>query len=456
MLSARQKRWLHALGERDGERPKNKTVGVVGPKRCGKTLVSALALAWKSLGEDRRSVCLANSRESAQSLGFQVLGELLSRGPLEGTAEVGRGVIRFPALNSEVLALPCSARTVAGITVRAGLLVSDELWAADDPEPWRLLSSQTEGTETQTLLVSQASGTGSDVFKLWEASLAGAPGLWFDYVGPEVVAAEGHPNPFVTEEFLAERRAALPEALYRQYFLGEWGSESNAFLSPELVASCDADYTFPLTAAEWGAWKDDHAGGADVLVAAGLDRAQPFAGRDDSVLAWVAKVPGDGAPEFFVVGLRILDTGSEAEILAAVEWSDAVFGRRVPMIAETYQAADVAYRIGAELRAATVNAQVEMFSLLSRAAREGRLHWPAGTDGEPLRRQVTRFKVDSSGPTPKFSGGSQAKADDVVYATSWALLCAQGQVPTVSKYQTYFAQLLEDEPDDEATQADGD
>jgi len=421
--SERQRTWLRALAAREKGAPRHRTVAVIGPKRSGKTLVSAFSAIWKSLGEDRRSVFLANSRESAQSLGFETVKELLARGPLAGTAEVQRGRIVFHGIGSEILAVPCSGRAVAGIGV-SGLLVSDELWAADDPEPWRLLSSQTEGTEAQTLMVSQTSGTDSDVYRTWKASQENAPGLWVDYIGPADCEGDRNPNPYITAEFLAQRRAALPDALFRQYFLAAWGSADNTFLAADVLAGCDEDYRFPRTADDWQAFRDRFAAGGPVGVGAGLDRAQPFAGRDESALAFVAKCPGETGAVFRLVELNIMATGAEGEVLGCHKRAKDLFGR-LNTICEIYQSADLAPKLGAELRHATGPAQVGLFSELHRLAVEGRLKWPAGPEGDKIRGQLATFRVDTSGPQPKFSGGSGKAVDDSVFGLAWGVQAAQ-------------------------------
>lgn len=410
--SARQASWLRALAARDDDgAPLYRTVAVVGPKRAGKTLTSAVALLWSCLWPDRLSVALANSREGAEELGYREALRLLKTSPLASLARDRRGRIEFDN-GSAVYAVPCNPATVSGLTV-SGLLVSDELWSAVSPEPYRLLSSQASSVSSQVLLVSQTSGTDSDVYRLYQAAQRGdAPRTFVDYIGPEVVTTEGNPNPYIDQAYLAERRAALPDALYRQYMLGEWGSVGNAFISAALVAACDADYRFPQTREEFREL------GCSV-VGSGLDRAQPFAGRDDSV--WVTVGQRDGT--YYVLACSVLPTGSEGEVLAEARRTRDVCGphRR---ICEAYQSADLAGRLNAELRHATAQAQARLFGRLHRLMAEGRLKWPKGPEGDILRRQVTAFTVDTSSAQPRFSGGTGAGVDDVVYALGWALEAA--------------------------------
>jgi hypothetical protein len=205
-LTERQRRILRAVAETDEHgRPRWKTLGVVHPKRSGKTLDAALALLWKSLWPDRLSVVLSNSREQAQALVFAMCAEVLKKTPeLAGMAEVRRNEIEF-SNGSRIQVVPCRKATCAGIGV-TGLLVSDELWAADDEGAYHILSGQTESAQAQVLIVSQASGYLSHVYELYKAHEAGADDrLWFDYMTPEEcdLGAVAWPSPYMTDEFLA-------------------------------------------------------------------------------------------------------------------------------------------------------------------------------------------------------------------------------------------------------------
>jgi len=423
-FSPRQASWLRALAEREEGRPRYKTVAVVAPKRSGKTLVAAIALLWRSLAPDRLSVSLANSRESAQSLAFGEAVKLVERGPLAHDARILRGEIRF-SWGASIKAVPCSTAGVSGLTV-SGLLVSDELWAAEDPEPWQLLSSQTEGAEAQTLMVSQASGLESPVYATYEAGQAGTPDLWVDYIEPAELDAGLQINPYLTERYLAQRRALLPEAVFRHYHGNEWGTVGGTFLDPETIEACRYPYTFPQSREEAGEFLAERSGGHLLCMAGGLDRAQPFAKGDDSVWAAVAALPGNDGPILWVVSCDVMPTGAEAEVLAAMGRTWSIWGP-VPSIFEAYQAADLAHKCGADLRHASGPAQSSLFGYVHRLATAGRLRFPAGPEGDLLAQQLAGFKVDTSSAIPSFSGGKAKKVDDTVYALGWACEKAREQ-----------------------------
>lgn len=422
-FSPRQASWLRALAEREDGRPRWKTVGVVAPKRAGKTIVQSVALLFKSLAPDRFSVCLANSRESAQSLGFAEAVKLVERGPLKHDARILRGEIQF-SWGATIKAVPCTAGACAGLTI-TGLLATDELWAADDEEPFHLLSSQTEGAEAQTLLVSQASGLESVVYRTYEAAQAGTPGLWLDYVTPAELDAGVILNPYLTDAYLRQRRALLPGPVFDHYHRNEWGSAGGSYLSAEVIAACREPYDLPETPEAAVAWLAER-GGVCLAVAGGLDRAQPFARGDDSVWAAVAALPGEAGPVLWLIALDVMPTGSEAEVLASVGRTWQCWGP-VPSIFEAYQSADLAAKVGAELRHASGPAQVGLFAYVHRLATAGRLRFPAGPQGDLLAHQLGEFRVDTSGPIPSFSGGKGNGVDDAVYALAWAAEKAREQ-----------------------------
>ena len=126
---------------------------------------------------------------------------------------------------------------------------------------------------------------------------------------------------------------------------------------------------------------------------------------------------------FYVLIQEIMATGAEQEVLAAYGRSQALFGWH-PSILEVYQCADLVGRIeGAELGNPTSQTQNRLFSRLSRAAREHRLHGDARH--ETLRRQMFEFEIDTSGAQPKY-GTPGTAVDDAVYSLVWSCEAADG------------------------------
>ena len=424
-LSPRQESVLRALAA------DYKTVAVVWPKRSGKTLLAAIALLFKSLAPDRQSVCLANSREQAQALTFDMAREILERTPaFAGRADVQRNEISFP-WGSRILVMPCNSRTCAGIGV-TGLLVTDESWAADSEEPYHLLASQAEGADAQVMLVSQASGRTKYLYDLWQMSKAGDdPSLYFDYLEPEELGvtseqiAAAHPNPYIDAAFIESRRKALPGYLWGLYWLNIWGT-TGTLLDGEDVEACFSDQWQEFTTPEkWQKQLRDwlNRNGHLVEIGAGLDRSLPQADRDLSVWTVVARVTKRGAEEshFHVLRQTILPTGAESEVLAEHKACVKIFGK-FPSILETYQSADLVDKIsGSELGTPSAPKQQELFNRLARAVRDGRLHIPATCT--TLRKQLFSMEIDLSKSLASFGAPGQA-ADDAVYSLVWSMSCA--------------------------------
>jgi len=423
-LSDRQASWLLALAERDGDGGARwRTVGVVSPKRSGKTVIGAAALLYKTLvGEDRLSISLANSRESSTALAFTEASKMVRRGPLAEIATVERGRILFPDVGGEIRCVPCEASTVGGLTV-TGLLLSDEGWSAPSDEPWTLLRSQLSG-DGQALMISQASGLKSFVYRLYETAQAGtSKGLFFDYVEPDWLATNLSPNPFMSAEILADIEAEIGvPAIYRHYFQNVWSEGGETLFAPgDVVAAVEASpFTLPRT-------REELAGvlGCDPRACwygSGLDRAMPGSTTgDDSVFVTVARTPGDGVSlgQVVVVQCDRLLTGSEAEVVAAVEFSHQLTGKAPDLLVEVYQAADLAARLpGAQLVTPSAPRQAEAFTFLARLFNERRIRIPE--DADLLIGQLATFGIDTSTQPPRFGKKISGGMDDSVYGLAWA------------------------------------
>lgn len=437
-LSDRQASWMDAIAAKkpDGS-PRYSTVGIVGPKRSGKTVIgAAAALFVTATDEDRLSVFLGNSRESAESLSFDCVKEYLRRGPLGAASEVQRGRIRFPALNSEMRAVPCSAKTVAGMTV-TGLAVSDELWQADDEEPWHLISSQKSGN-AQTLMVSQASGIESAVYRLYRAAQDGAPPhLFFDYIEPDWLREHLSPNPYIDAAYLEERRVELGiPVLYAHYFLNEWRGGAGEYLDPEdLQAAIIDGATLPTTRRQLEALLE--IAGASIgqcAFASGLDRAMPGTTTgDESWFVTTARTPAD---RVVVVQAEHCETGSKSEVRAAWGRIAALIGAWPWLKMEIYQCKDLADEWGPEWCEAVTPSgprQHAIFSALARLFTERRMHIPEGA--EVLVKQLGTFGCDTSTQPPRYGKKVNRKADDSVYGLAWSVDGLQVPVPTMDPEQ---------------------
>lgn len=418
-LSEVQAEWLLAVAAQDDRGlPRYSTVGVVGPKRCGKTVISAAASLWKAVtGEDRLNIHLSNSRESAQDLSYRQVREFIEKGPLRAEADVQRNSIFFRSLGSEIRALPCSAGAAAGVTV-SGLLCSDELWLSEDPEPFDLLMKQ-RGGEGQALVVSQASGVESRVYELYRlAQDEDPPHLRHFYVEPDWLREHGSPNPYVTEETLAQWRLETPvEAQWRHWFLNEWSEGAGEFLAPEHIDAAVIDAALPTSREELAAllkpWKIE-----DCAFDSGLDRSMPgSATGDSSYYVTTARTPDD---RVVVIGVADLVTGSKQEVFDAHTRMANIIGYWPELAVEVYQSADLAAELDATVITPSSQTQQRGFSALARLFAERRITIPEG-GAEVLIAQVRSFGCDTSTSPPRYGKKVNRRPDDSVYALCWSV-----------------------------------
>lgn len=423
-LSDRQATWMDAIAAKkpDGS-PRFTTIGLTQPKRSGKTTVSgAASLYVASTDEDRLNIHLSNSRESAEDLSFRQVREFLRHGPLGAAADVQRGRILFPALGSEIRAVPCSTLTTAGLTC-SGLLVSDELWAAADTEPFDLLMKQ-RTLHAQALVVSQASGLQSRVYELYELSRDVAPDhLWYDYITPEELDECGSPNPYMTPAKLAEWRAETPvKAQWDHWFRNVWAEGAGEYLDPEdLQAAIIDGATLPTTRRQLEALLE--IAGASIgqcAFASGLDRAMPGTTTgDESWFVTTARTPAD---RVVVVQAEHCETGSKSEVRAAWGRIAALIGAWPWLEMEVYQCKDLADEWGPEWCEAVTPSgprQHAIFSALARLFTERRMHIPEGA--EVLVKQLGTFGCDTSTQPPRYGKKVNRKPDDSVYGLAWSV-----------------------------------
>lgn len=419
-LSPRQQEWLKAVAAQNPDgMPRYKTVGVVSAKRSGKTCIAAIAGLFVSVTADPASetlsVALANSRESAETLVLREMRRMVSWGPLAGSAEITSGSIRFPGTNAEVRALPCSVRTATGVNV-SGLLLSDELWAAVDTEPYELLASQIIGNG-QTLLVSQASGMNSPVYRLFKQHERGErKNLVVFYDSPEWLAANISPNPMLTKEFLRDREGELIPAVYRKYFLAQWGTAAERLIRPDdLQAAVLEGVPLPRTPDEVRALIGCNL--SEASFASGLDSAMPGTTTgDESVFITSAFTP---TGEIIPVQVERLKTGGLDEVRAATERAEWLAGGWTRKTFESYQSKHAADALGAEAVSPTAQRQHEAFTRLSRAFVSGQMRIPG--EAEDLIGQLAEFPVSTETEPARYGKKVGGGRDDHVYALVWSV-----------------------------------
>jgi hypothetical protein len=410
-LTPYQRRWL-----REVEDPRWKVVVICVPKRVGKSLFSAIvAVYWALARMGATVVVLSTSEKHASSVTFKYVRQFC-RVSDQVTAEVAalaQNKVEFRN-GSVIKAVPCTVEAVAGIAT--DLLIIDELALIDDEEVVQIAMSQTEKEDAKVLITSTASEHGHLLHRLYLKYLEGEAEkerLRFIYHGAEIYDE----HPFITKEWLEERRRQMPEFLFRQYHLNEWGVAGEKVFDPKLVEAAVRDYPLPLPMVRVEEVLGEKVVG--FVFTAAVDRALPFSKHGDrSVGCVVANCLTEGGRErFVVVDIKVFETGVAEEIKA---WLMQVASHYslTSVVLETYQAYDLyawckQRGLPAKLEHATREAQLAAFPVLIMAFERGDIIIPRHDllieELQALERTNGRFKA------------GQGKHDDTVFALLWAV-----------------------------------
>jgi hypothetical protein len=304
---------------------------------------------------------------------------------------------------------------VAGIAT--DLLIIDELALIDDEEVVQIAMSQTEKEDAKVLITSTASEHGHLLHRLYLKYLEGEAEkerLRFIYHGAEIYDE----HPFITRAWLEERRRQMPEFLFRQYHLNEWGVTGEKVFSPELVEAAVRDYPVPLPIERIEEVLGEKVVG--FVFTAAIDRALPFSKHGDRTVGCVVAncLTEVGKEKLVVVDLKVFPTGVAEEIKA---WLMQVASKYslTSVVLEAYQAYDIfswckQRGLPAKLEHATREAQLAAFPALIMAFEQGKIIIPRH---ELLIEELLALERTNGG---KFRAG-QGKHDDTVFALLWAV-----------------------------------
>ena len=377
------------------------------PKREGKSGCSAILAAHRmACYEGQRIGVLSNSERQSQSNIFDLLCTIYRHSPAlaEYVTEDSfkARTLTIAGLDNRVECYPCNERTIQG--VRFDLLCSDELHAAESPKSFTFASQQTEGPAAQVVISSQA-GAPVQANPLWRLYHAEGEHVFFDY--RTTVA-----TPWAKKLAEQAKEELLPGE-YSYLWGNAWGATGLKLLSPRDIEEACWQYRMPKTKRQWEALKKEW-GWEQCVIGVGLDRAGVSRLGDRTVWTVVAK----HEDEFRVVYQDVMATGSEAEVLAADERTQAIFGRPAAGLFEYYNCSDVVEKVRwAELGSPSSQQQQRLFNRLARLFREGRFAFPEECD--LLKAELISFEYDAEklGLT-KF--GTQGSSDDAVYSLAWS------------------------------------
>jgi hypothetical protein len=410
-LTPYQRRWL-----REVEDPRWKVVVICVPKRVGKSLFSAIvAVYWALARMGATVVVLSTSEKHASSVTFKYVRQFC-RVSDQVTAEVAtlaQNKVEFRN-GSVIKAVPCTVEAVAGIAT--DLLIIDELALIDDEEVVQIAMSQTEKEDAKVLITSTASEHGHLLHRLYLKYLEGEAEkerLRFIYHGAEIYDE----HPFITRAWLEERQRQMPEFLFRQYHLNEWGVAGEKVFNPELVEATVRDYPLPLPME-----RIDEVLGEKVVgfvFTAAIDRALPFSKHGDRTVGCVVAncLTEGGKEKLVVVDLKVFPTGVAEEIKAWLMQVASKYSLSC-VVLETYQAYDLyawckQRNLPAKLEHATREAQLAAFPVLIMAFERVDIIIPRHDllieELQALERTNGRFKA------------GQGKHDDTVFALLWAV-----------------------------------
>ena len=417
-LTPYQRRWLAEV-----ENPENKVVVICVPKRAGKSLFSAIVALFYALTKMMcRVIVLSTSEKQASSVSFSYIRQFCRTSELilPEVSYFARNRVEF--VNGSVIeAVPCTVEAVAGRP--ADLLIIDELALIDDEETVQVAMSQTEKPDAKTLITSTASTAGHLLYRLYLASQEKSiAGLKFIYQGEEIY----NEHPFITKEWLEQRRKQMPEVIYRQYHKNEFGVEGDRVFKEENVNAAMKEYELPLPPE-----KVEEIIGKKVVgmvFAAGIDRALPFSKHGDrSVGCVVANCLLENNENVYVVcDLKIFEAGTAEEIK---KWLLEI-SRIYPLASicfEVYQAYDLyawASNMGlnTKLEHATTQSQFNAFASLITAFEHQRIIIPKH---DLLREELLNIERKNN----KF-GAPEGKHDDTVFALLWAFREAMLNMPS--------------------------
>lgn len=403
------------------------------PKRDGKSLLNSIKGAHRLFMKPGSvSYILANSEQQGGTVlmaGVAQIAELSpalqAMGPEAQTVRDGT-VLRISVpfrdeygrliATSSIKVLPCNMKTVQGFGPSPwGLLMSDEIHAAQDPNVFDYLSAQCESHNSQIVISSQAGPPTEDnpVYRLYKARREAE--IYFDY-------REEVSTPW------AKRLAALdkktkPRPVYDRLWRNAWGARGQRLFDPKEVDQCMARYKLPRSRADFVKLREEL---GIVRVGAGLDRAMAWArtgAGDNSVWTAVGETR-DGS--YVLLDSALLPSGAEPEVLTAAKRSREWFGVRQPIL-EVYQCADITGKIpGAQLMTPTQQRKVRMYNGLYEIVANRRI--AIARECKQLRKELLDIMVDTTSALPKFEGKPH---DDFPDSLVWAIeSCGLGSTIT--------------------------
>jgi hypothetical protein len=193
------------------------------------TDLAGIALALLLAAEHPARLVWCASDSGQGQLALDAIDAFLRGADLSDRAEVQSRRVLAPASGARLDVLPADEPGAWGLNPDAVFVDEITNWS-DTPSPrrlWEAVSSAVAKRSDAKLIVLTTAGS-PDHFsrKILDHAIASA--LWR-------VHEVGGPAPWLSPERIAEQKARLPDAVFRQLFENEWTAAEGSFLDPAIV-----------------------------------------------------------------------------------------------------------------------------------------------------------------------------------------------------------------------------
>lgn len=272
-------------------------------RQCGKTFTSTLELALdcvraESQGQRRRWVILSRGERQAREAmneGVKLHLAALAAGFAAHDYEWEPGIraleVELPG-GSKITALPANPDTARGFS--ANVLLDEFAFHQDSRAIWKALFPVISKPGLKLRVISTPNGKGNKFYEL----MTGQDDGWSRHV-TDIYQAVADGLPRDIEEL---RRGAGDDDLWAQEFELKWLDEASAWLSFELISSCEDE----------NAGQSAHYQGGPCFV--GVD----IAARNDLFVIWVLEQVGDVYWTREIIERRRIPFAEQDELLAGV------------------------------------------------------------------------------------------------------------------------------------------
>lgn len=403
----------------------NQTCCITWPRRHGKSYMNVLIVLHRFMCWPAQTIkVLANSEKQATGTSFRLIKKIVLNTPFL-LKEVGKEnlfgtVIKYPALQSEIEAVPCHPDVLYGQKIN--LVLTTELHAANDANALGVLSSSVgDSIDGQVLIDSTTDGPNGPIARLEQLHASGEPGIYVSRIEyKDLKDATERAPAWIRRSWLVNQEKTLFPSFFGTQILNRRADAVNTLFRIEDIEAAKDNFRIPL---EPEALPGLFAG-RKYIVGGGVDRAFGFSTHgDNTIWTCVAKVAGDDdEPEYYVLNQKKIAFSSGNLLKKAIAQDNERY-KLQNVVIERYNSQDIwswccDAKIAAEIVHANASEQVAAFTELHRIISERRLRF--SRDLIDLEGELGAFTYDATGKTPKFEA-AKGFHDDRVYSLVWAI-----------------------------------